>query len=142
MRKKIIFCILILVSLTFNSCEENIGQDLFKTNENKVIVDSDLFRIATSENYTITNVELDNDILNITIATSGCNGETFKAVLIDSNIMLASLPPQRQLRLVLEKREDCEALISKTFPFDIKLLKEPSSEIILNLEGWQNQIKY
>ncbi len=141
MRLFTIFSI-ILLSIIFSSCEENKVNDLFNSNSNSVIIDNELFSYTTSENFSISNVELDNDLLKISIASSGCNGETFKTILIDANVILESLPPQRQIRLILEKNEDCEALISKTFTFDITPLKEHYSEVILNLEGWQNQIIY
>ena len=49
---------------------------------------------------------------------------------------------QRFIKIALVNDEDCLAMIQKEFTFNIKKLKENEPEILLNLQGWDTQIKY
>ncbi len=77
---------------------------------------------------------IDGDCLNIKFAASGCDGNTWFVKLIDSGSIAESHPCQRTLRLSLENKENCMAVISKEISFDIKDLRIiGNNKVILNI---------
>ncbi len=138
MKSKILIISLFLISIF--SCEENIVSDDFR-NES-VIIDSNLYNQSESNNYSITNVQLNGNNLTIRISSSGCSSDSWKAILIDANEILESYPVQRKIKLSLENNEACLAVFEKEFTFDISSLKEDYDTVLLNLKGWDTQINY
>lgn len=138
MKSKILIISLFLISIF--SCEENVVSDDFR-NES-VIIDSNLYNQSESNNYSITNVQLNGDNLTIRISSSGCSSDSWKAILIDANEILESYPVQRKIKLSLENNEACLAVFEKEFTFDISSLKEDYDTVLLNLKGWDTQINY
>ena len=138
MKSKILIILLFLISIF--SCEENIVSDDFR-NES-VIIDSNLYNQSESNNYSITNVQLNGNNLTIRISSSGCSSDSWKAILIDANEILESYPVQRKIKLSLENNEACLAVFEKEFTFDISSLKEDYDTVLLNLKGWDTQINY
>lgn len=110
--------------------------------DDKVIIDKNLFDSAPNSSLNITKIEIIGDCLNIDFNASGCNGNSWKVKLIDSEAILKSNPPQRNLRLSLENNELCEAIIHKKISFDISKLRLTGSEVILNIVNSEHQIKY
>jgi len=141
MKSKIQILLFIFTTLLFLSCEEKENLNINKCNE-CVVISKDLYNKTTTNNYTINNVTLVGDLLTVKIGASGCNGESWKATLIDANQLLESYPIQRNVKILFENDEDCLAVFEKEFTFYIKELKENQSEAVLNLEGWDSQINY
>ena len=56
--------------------------------------------------------------------------------------ILESNPVQRNIKFSLENTEACLAIFEKEFTFEIGVLKEDFTEVILNLTGWDTQINY
>lgn len=110
--------------------------------DEKVIIDKNLFDSAPNSSMNITKIEIIGDCLSIDFNASGCNGNSWKVKLIDSEAILKSNPPQRNLRLSLENNELCEAIIYKKISFDISKLRLTGSEVILNIVNSEHQIKY
>lgn len=136
--KKISFLIIFLVTLF--SCEENSNSINFQ-NES-VVIDQNLYNQTFTNNYTITDVVLNDNLLTIKISSSGCSNNSWKAILIDANLVLESYPVQRNIKLALENNEACLAVFEQEFTFDISELKENFTEVHLNLEGWNSKIIY
>lgn len=114
-----------------------------KSLQNEIVsIDSNLYEKTKTNNYTITNVQLSGDLITIKISASGCSGGSWKAALVDANEILESQPVQRNIKLSLENNEACLAVFEKEFTFNIKMLKENYSEVLLNLKGWNTQINY
>jgi len=90
------------------------------------------------------SAEVNGDCLNISISASGCSGETWVLELIDSEGVMESLPPQRNLKLILTNSEACLAVFTKTQSFDLTQLRveEDENEVILNIEGFPESITY
>lgn len=140
MAKLIIKKIMILCSIFYFSCSDQNTVDT--TVSETVIINSNLYKEADSNLYTINNVSLNGNLLSIKITSSGCSGNSWKAVLIDANEILESYPVQRNIKLALENKEACLAIFEKEFTFDISALKDGFSKVILNLEGWNYAINY
>lgn len=133
--------LLFLIASVFllNSCDDK--NDAIILEHESVVINNVLYN-ETINNYIITDVQLNENLLTIKISTSGCNSNNWKAVLIDANEILESFPIQRNIKLYLENNEACLAVFEKEFTFNISILKEGFSEIVLNLNGWNNQINY
>lgn len=133
--------LLFLIASVFllNSCDDK--NDAIILEYESVVINNVLYN-ETINNYIITDVQLNENLLTIKISTSGCNSNNWKTVLIDANEILESFPIQRNIKLYLENNEACLAVFEKEFTFNISILKEGFSEIVLNLNGWNNQINY
>ncbi len=108
----------------------------------KVIIDRDL-HLSTSLNYFIDTISIDEDCIKIDLSESGCDGSTWIVDLIDSGDIAESLPAQRSLKLSLENKEECDAVISKSFYFDLTPLQTDDEEqFILHIEGWAQSVLY
>lgn len=93
----------------------------------------------------ITNVEVDGNVLKVKVSYSGgCEDQTFR--LVGSTMIMKSIPPKRKVTLERDSKGDaCRELITKDLLFDISELaykKEERSEIILQLSGYEKEIKY
>lgn len=138
MMKKLLIIFITFIGIT--SCNENITEPI--SQNESVFINNKLFAATTTNNYTITAVNLNGNLLSIKISSSGCSGESWKAVLVDANEILESYPVQRKIKIALENNEACLAIFKKEFTFDIGALKENFTEVILNLSGWNTQINY
>lgn len=132
--------VLIASVFLFASCDDK--NDAIILDNESVIINNMLYNETVTNNYTITDVQLNENLLTIKISSSGCDGNSWKAVLIDANEILESHPVQRNIKLSLENNEACLAVFEREFTFDITILKEDFSEVILNLERWNSQINY
>ena len=80
--------------------------------------------------------------MKINFSSSGCNGDTWELKLIDSEDILESNPPQRNLRLSLKNEESCLAYITKELTFDISNLQVNGNKVQLNLTNSDKNILY
>lgn len=106
------------------------------------VVNNGRFTNAAQQGFTITNVQLTGDCLEVEIQSGGCNGNTWKAALLDSGNVAESNPEQRYLKISFENTENCFALLTRTFTFDISSLRISSPSILFNLALWEEQIRY
>ena len=132
--------VLIASVFLFTSCDDK--NDAIILENESVIINANLYKETATNDYTITDVQLNGDLLTLKIGASGCDGNSWKAVLVDANEILESNPIQRNIKISLENKELCLAVFAREFTFDISILKENFPEIILNLEGWNSQIYY
>lgn len=95
-----------------------------------------------TEDYTIRSIQVVDDCLEVQIQSSGCSGDTWKVELIDSGNVAESNPEQRYLKISFTNTELCDAVISKSFSFDLSPLRISSPSILLNLTLWDEQIPY
>lgn len=104
--------------------------------------DRQLYEEAESDPFTFKEVVIAGSCLEITIEYGGGCGEA-EALLIGSGQYLYSLPPQLHIRLILEDDDHCEALVRKTFYFNLNTILPASEEsIILHLQDWPLDIYY
>jgi len=88
---------------------------------------------------------IDGNTMTIKVHYGGGCGEHFFA-LEGNQAISKSLPPIRTITLSHSGKQDvCKAIVHKTLRFDISdfaYKKENGSEIFLNLEGYDEQLKY
>ena len=139
MKTKLILSLLIGV-LTIMSCNDD--DDMINPDcENCVIINRSLYDQSRKE-YTILSAEIVNDCLEMMISSSGCDGERWVATLYDSGDIAESFPAQRSLRLDLENDEECDAVITKSYKFDITPLQTEEPKFILNIDGFDEALLY
>ncbi len=108
-----------------------------------VVVDSGFFESSESDGFELINAEITGNCLTVDISSSGCDGNTWSLVLVDSGIITESNPEQRFLKLVFSNEEDCLAVIGQTRVFDLSAIQiEGSNSINLNFEEQEESLIY
>lgn len=133
--------IFLITLLSFFACSESKETNFNICNE-CVVISNELYKSTNTDNYSILDIAINEDLLTIKIGASGCSSNSWVATLIDADEVLESFPIQRNIKLLLENNEACLAFFEKEFTFNIKELKENQPEVILNLAGWSQQINY
>ncbi|MEQ8627567.1 hypothetical protein [Ekhidna sp.] len=127
----------ILFMIVIGSCVSDDGND----QSSGVIIKESIYAQTETDNYTITEASIEGDILNVTIQSSGCDGSLWEAKLVDSGAIAESYPVQRFAKVSLTNTEMCDAIVTRSFTFDITPLRV-EDQLYLNLEGWDGQLHY
>lgn len=106
------------------------------------IISSEAYENAPSDVLTINSLEINDNCLKINFSSGGCNGNSWEIKLIDSEAILESNPPQRNLRLSLKNEELCYAYITKELTFDISNLRVDGNQVQLNITNSDDTILY
>jgi hypothetical protein len=136
------------LTISKNKCEK-VFIDYLKVFSNQsdcdqnVIVSPTEYQNAPNDPFSITEITISGDCLNIKFAASGCDGNTWIVKLIDSGMIAESYPCQRTLRLSLDNKEDCMAVPTKKISFDIKDLQIVGNDkVILHVSGKEILYEY
>jgi hypothetical protein len=109
---------------TQSSCDQN------------VIISETEYQNAPNDPFSITEMTITGDCLNIKFGASGCDGNTWIVKLIDLGVVAESYPCQRTLRLSLDNKEICTAVPTKEISFNIKDLQiYGDDKVILHISG-------
>jgi hypothetical protein len=138
--KKILF--LTLIGLAILSCSKDDDNENPVNCDLETLISTEQYATAPSEQLTINSLSINDNCLKINFSSSGCNGDTWELKLIDSEDILESNPPQRNLRLSLKNEELCEAYITKELTFDISNLQVDGNKVQLNLTNSDKNILY
>ena len=140
--KKIVF--LALIAIAILNCSNNDGNGNEDSNncDLETIINAEQYESAPYNPLNINSLEINDSCLKINFSSSGCSGETWELKLIDSEDILESNPPQRNLRLSLKNEELCEAYITNELTFDISSLKVDGSQVKLNITNDDDSILY
>lgn len=135
--KNIIWIVACIVMLA--SCEKE-DQEIDGCGED-VLLSTQSYENNSSDAFVITSVVVDEDgCLSVTISASGCDGDTWETDLIAEENVVYTDPPRRNIRLTLENSEECLAVITKTFSFNVDELKADSGDMILLITGFNGGI--
>lgn len=121
------------------SCDKHCEEKLC---DQEAIEDAAAFETAPDDHLDIVSLEVQGDCLIIEFGSSGCDGSTWELNLIDSERVLYSNPPQRNLRLSLKNDELCDAYFLRTISFDISGLQVFGGQVFLNITNSGDQILY
>lgn len=140
--------ILFAISCILVSCSAGKKKNpdyLLGTNLAKYIIPAEIGDLKTeSAEYIIKSARIEGNKMILLINFSGgCT--SYKADLIGSEFLMKSLPPKRNVKLILEKEGDCREYKEVEFIFSIEELayqKEKGSEIILLLQNYDKPISY
>ncbi|MEM9859302.1 MAG: hypothetical protein AAF843_18230 [Bacteroidota bacterium] len=101
--KSRIFVLSTLIILVCTYCNED--EDILRTVcDEVVILNSEQFKNATTDFFTVIDVEVEGDCMNIKYSSSGCSGESWVMELIDANVIKETNPVQLDLRLILKNK--------------------------------------
>jgi len=142
MKRVVILLSLICTGLIFaSSCEK---KSKCNCDQEAIIVSETEFENAPDDPHMrIVNMEIIGDCLKIKFNSGGCNGNTWIEKLIAQEGIAKSNPPIRGVRLSLDNKEGCEALIHKEISFNIKRLQvEGTKKVRLNISGTEILYKY
>ena len=140
--KIIIACICFPLLLMNTQCDDD---DSFQVNTcgSAVIIDNSFFESAVSGDYQLVSLDINDDCLTVEISSSGCDGESWSMVMVDSGVVAESSPEQRYLKFVFTNDEVCLAVFNQSRVFDLSVLRiDGSNEVILNIQGFPESISY
>lgn len=101
-----------------------------------------LYDEAESDPFRIKEVLVAGSCLEVTIEYGGGCGEA-EVLLIGSGEYMESLPVQTNVKLLFKDHDPCEALVRRSFYFDLDTVLPPGeTAIILHLEAWEQEIHY
>ncbi|MBX7093970.1 MAG: hypothetical protein K1X56_04560 [Flavobacteriales bacterium] len=153
MKTRTILVFLLVIALGMTACKshkKNSGDTKSisgMTNDSipSIKVDPNLEITADHDPFTIDTVTLSGDILSITVSYSGgCKEHQFD--LAFNGMYKKSMPVQAAIFLLHENNGDaCRALLTKTYRFNIKSIRNPANgpgTVILTLQGWKERITY
>lgn len=128
------------VIFLLSACEK----DDFATSDcdQKAVLNENQFQNAPADPVTIIEAEIKGDCFRIKYGASGCSGDTWKIQLIGSENLYESLPPQRDIRLSMENKEDCLAYFTKEMTFDIKELRSSGDKIRFYIANSDTSVLY
>jgi len=138
MKKRILIGLVVIFGII--AC--NNDDDNSNNCDQVTIVSFEQYENAPNDQLFINTLELNGDCLKINFSSGGCDGDTWILKLIDSESIMESNPPQRNLRLSLRNEEDCEALITKELTFDVNELRVDGNQVLLNITNSDDQILY
>ena len=138
---------LLIIMLVFVSCK---GDDSLccphpnPTNCNEFsIIDEAKYNQINTNNYSITNVVLNGDCLEITVSSSGCNPNNWDMNFVASEVVVETLPNQWNAKVELINNEACQAVFQKTVSFDLTPFQiTGQDQVQIKIQGWNTSIMY
>jgi hypothetical protein len=119
--------------VVFSSCKKEKKK---LTCSQDVIISKTQYETALDDQYSIIDLKINGDCLTIKFSASGCNGNSWTTQLIDAGGVAYSFPPQRSLKLSLDNKELCEAIVTKEISFNIKDLQvQGTNKVLLKISG-------
>ena len=140
--KKLLLILTLIHILSCNSEDDNSTIENNCDFTSEIILEEDFNAISTS-NYAITEVELNDDCLEITFSASGCGTDLWEENLYSTDASYNVFPLQRDVKIELINEELCLAVFKKTVSFDLTPFQiDGQSDLPLNITGWNEQITY
>ena len=135
------YSLLFLYLAIFSSCGSS--DDPAESCGPEVVISGELFATANTELLDIINININEDCLELTMGSSGCDGERWEVNLIDAEVILESFPVQRNVIISIFNDEECDAYFMRDYFFDISDLRvEESGTVLLNISNTGEQVNY
>ena len=134
--------VILTIGLMITACDDYVETDCFTACSQQVIINAEEYQNAPDDELEIVNVQLEGDCLVIRFESGGCDGNSWGIKLIDSEAIMESYPPQRNLRLSLKNQELCDAIVTKEVAFNVSKLRLEYDKIKLNITNSGDQILY
>jgi hypothetical protein len=135
--KLVVFSLCALLVLV--SCQSDDNSSVSECDFN-VIIDGDLFELPSPSPYTVVNAEISDDCLEITIGSSGCDGNSWEVDLISNYPITNDFTIGADLSLKLVNLELCEAYITSAYSFNLSEISDDNLNAVFNLEGWNGAL--
>lgn len=134
------------ISVFFVACDfldDHIKNPITTTCDKSAVEDATRFNQVSTNNYTITNVVLNGDCLEITVSASGCDPDNWTMNLVGAKSLAAVSPPHVGVKLELINNEACLAVFQKTVSFNLTAFQwVGQNQVQLNVDGWNTPILY
>jgi len=140
---KPLYTLLLTFAVIFSAGSCTKGNLLSDGPGDSIIISQALFANESADNFTIKNAFIIGDSLYVDITSGGCSGRSWVIRVVDAGVVAESYPVQRFIKIFLENKELCKALITKRFAIDltpIKLFGE--DKISINLHRWRGVLLY
>ena len=135
--------LLALLPLLWSSCNSDDNDPKSEICDFLVRVDAQKFANTPTSGYSIISAGIEDDCLSIQIESGGCDGNSWVPELIDSGSIAESSPEQRSITLGLTNTEPCDAIVLRTYTFELTPLRiSGSNAIILRLTDWEGELLY
>ena len=138
--------LILFLGVFFVSCDfmdDHIRNPGTTTCDKSAVEDATRFNQVSTNNYTITNVVLSEDCLEITVSSSGCDPDNWTMNLIGAMSLATVSPPHVGVKVELINNEACLAVFQKTVSFDLKDFQwTGQNQVLLNIDGWNTPILY
>ena len=138
---KVITKMLFLIFISMiTGCNEKMTETQIP-NCKAIIVNNEVFSSYTKETeFKMIEYDISENCLEIMFEYGGCNEA--EIVLIASEDIAESFPPQRDIRFSFDKNGECEMLIRSVGRFNIEDLSTDGNSIILNIKELDFSIEY
>ena len=132
---------ILFISCTKDDCDNSTDETICDSISE--IIEQENFNDVDTSTYVITQVELNEHCLSITMGASGCNPEFWGLDLYSIDAFYTIFPLQRAVKVNLRNDQLCEAYFEKLISFDLTPFQiEGQNELPLNIESWDEQIIY
>ena len=132
-----------IIGMIFISCSDDETAINETCGSNAEVIAETIFNDITTSNYTISDVNLNGDCLEIKIGSSGCNADQWQMNLYSTDSFYTVYPYQRTVKLKLINNQECLAVFQKTKSFDLTPFQiKGQNQVPLNIEGWSTTIIY
>ncbi|SDR97131.1 hypothetical protein SAMN04515667_1110 [Formosa sp. Hel1_31_208] len=139
--KILTLCLCFVLLFTNTQCDED--DEVSSPCNQIVVIDNNLYDTAESDDFSLVSAEVNDNCLFINVSASGCDGNTWSMVLVDSGSIAESSPEQRFLKFIFSNDESCLAVFSQERSFDLTQLQiNDSNEIVLNIDGFPEPLLY
>ena len=144
MKNRILIISILLLGIfaCSNNDDNNNNNDEISNCDLETVISPELYANAPNDFIAINSIEIIEDCLIIDYGASGCSGDTWEIMLVDSGDILESEPLQRNLRVSLNNSELCLAYFTKETTFDISNIQVDGNQVLLNIENYDTQILY
>lgn len=106
------------------------------------IISAEIYESAPTDAVTIHKLEIEGHCLKINFGASGCSGDSWVVKLVDSEAIMESYPPRRNLIFSLKNEELCQAYFTREMTFDLKDLQVDGNKVILQITNTGDEMLY
>lgn len=136
--------LILMLALTVLACQdEEVTPPLPFACDSILTVDADFYQNAPTDDLFILSASIEDHCLDVEFSATGCDGISWEIQLLDANVILESLPVQRNIRLSLSNLELCDFIPTRNISFDLSSAQIVEyNEIYFNLQGWEEALLY
>lgn len=139
---KNILAITFVSAFLFAACERSPDPLAGLENDEISVVSNAVYANAPNGDFQLDRVEITGDSLLVSIRYGGGCGDVYMK-LLTSDMVMESLPVQRNIKLSFKDKDDCEAFLFRVFTFDLKPARVyGNNSVVLKLEGWDTALEY
>lgn len=136
----------LFTSVFFVSCrylDDAVTTPITSNCDKNAILDPTQFTNVSTTNYSITNVVLNGDCLEVTVSSSGCDPNNWDMNLIGVASTTNVYPPLFHAKVELINNEAYQAVFQKTHSFDLTPFQMAGQNTVqIAIDGWNTNIMY